>query len=130
MLNTSHYGRCHNVFSLRFAHCNTFFHRTYIRCHNISQMSWYPHANKLLHYIEKCPSTPCYQMLHNIRKCAISNRAINMHYRRPTKQHFHVLEPHRGCLHKVKKVSWYPLIKKGQWSHKYAFYRANIAIKM
>ena len=69
-------------------------------------MRWYPHANKLLHHIEKC---------------AISNKAINMHPRGPMEQHLCVLEPHRGWLHKVKKVSWYPLMKKGQWSHKYAF---------
>ena len=48
-----------------------------------------PHANKLLH---------------NVEKCAISNKAINMHSRWPTGQYFCVLEPHRGCLHKVKKM--------------------------
>ena len=36
-------------------------------------------------------------------------------------QHFCILEPHHGCLHKVKKVRSYPFIKKGQQSHKYAF---------
>ena len=66
-------------------------------------MHWYPHANELL------------------QKCAISNKAINMHSRGPTKQYFYVWEPHHGYLHKVKKVRWYPLIKKGQRSHKYAF---------
>ena len=67
------------------------------------KMRWYPHANKLL------------------QKCAISNKAINMHSRRPTEQYFCVLEPHRGCLHKTKKVHWYPLIGEGQRNHKYAF---------
>ena len=65
-------------------------------------MCWYPHANELLHHIEKC---------------VISNNAINMHSRWPTEQHFCALEPHHGCLHKVKEVCSYPLIKKGQWSH-------------
>ena len=37
------------------------------------KMSWYPHATKLLHHIEKC---------------VISNKAINIHYRGPTEQHF------------------------------------------
>ena len=69
------------------------------------KMSWYPHAIKLL-------------------------QAINLHSRGPTDQHLYVLEPHRGCLHNLKKVSWYPLIKEGQQSHKYAFWRANEAIKM
>ena len=41
-----------------------------------------------------------------------------MHSRGPPEQYFYVLEPHRWCLHKVKKVCWYPLIKEGQWSHK------------
>ena len=50
--------------------------------------------------------------------------------RGPTEQYFCVMEPHRGCLDKVKKVSWYPLIKKGQQSYKYAFLRANIATKI
>ena len=40
-----------------------------------------------------------------------------MHSRGPTEQHFYVWEPHRGCLHKVKKVGSYPLIKKDQRSH-------------
>ena len=53
-----------------------------------------------------------------------------MHSRGPTEQHFYVWESHCGCLHKAKKVRWYPLIKKGQRSHKYAFLRANGAIKM
>ena len=48
-------------------------------------------------------------------------KAINMHSRGPTEQYFYVSEPHRGCLHKVKKVRWYPLIKKGQQSRKCAF---------
>ena len=62
----------------------------------------------------------------------IRNRsnAINMHSRGPMEQYFCVLEPHRGCLDKVKKVCWYPLIKEGQQSHKYTFLRANRAIKM
>ena len=68
-------------------------------------MSWYPHAIKLLH----------------IEKCVISNKAINMHSRGLMEQFFGVLEPHRGCLHKVKKVRWYPLIKEDKQSHKYAF---------
>ena len=65
-----------------------------------------PHADKLLHHTEEC---------------VISNNAINIHSRGPTEQHFCALEPHRGCLHKVKKVCSYPLIKKGQRNHKYAF---------
>ena len=40
-----------------------------------------------------------------------------MHSRGPTEQHFYIWEPHRGCLHKVKKVGSYPLIKKDQLSH-------------
>ena len=40
-----------------------------------------------------------------------------MHSRGPTEQYFYVWEPHCGCLHKVKKVQWYPLIKEGQRSH-------------
>ena len=47
--------------------------------------------------------------------------AKNLHYRGSTEQHFYVWEPHCGYLHKVKKVSWHPLIKEGQLSHKYAF---------
>ena len=73
---------------------------------NIGFHSMLPHAIKLLH--------------HTI-KYSISNKAINMHSRGPTEQYFCVLEPHRGCLHKVKKMRWYPLIKKGQQSHKYVF---------
>ena len=53
-----------------------------------------------------------------------------MHSRGPTEQYLCALEPHHGCLHKVKKVYWCPLIKEGQWSHKYAFLRVNVAIKM
>ena len=64
-------------------------------------MSWYPHANKLL------------------QKFAISNKAINMHYRGPTEQHFYVWEPHLGCLNKVKKCPGTPSLK-----------RANGAIKL
>ena len=47
-----------------------------------------------------------------------------MHSRGPTKQYFYVWQPHRGYLHKGKKVSWYPPppIEKGRWSHKYALY--------
>ena len=101
------------------------------------KMSLYPHAIKLLHHIEKCPGTPmlsncsiilknvpvphAIKLLHNIEKCAISNKAINMHYRRSIEQHFCVLEPHRGCLHKVKKVRSYELIGEDQGSNKCAF---------
>ena len=38
--------------------------------------------------------------------------------RGPTEQHFYVWEPHHGCLHKLEKVSWCPLVKEGQLSHK------------
>ena len=69
-------------------------------------MSWYPLANKLLHHIEKC---------------AISNKAIETSSRGPTEQYFYIWELYHGCLHKVKTVRWYPLIKEGQRSHKYAF---------
>ena len=41
-----------------------------------------------------------------------------MHSRGPAEQYFCVLEPHRWCLYKVKKVCWYPLIKEGQQRHK------------
>ena len=64
-------------------------------------MSWYPHAKKLL------------------QKLAISNKAINMHYRGPTEQHFYVWEPHLGCLNKAKKCPGTPSLK-----------RANGAIKL
>ena len=50
------------------------------------KVGWYPHANKLL------------------KKCA----AVNMHSRGPTEQYFYVWEPHRGCLHKVKKCTGTP----------------------
>ena len=64
------------------------------------------------------------QWFHQIGKCAgtpmLSNCSKNMHSRGPTEQHLCALEPHRGCLLKVKKVSWYPLIIEGQQSHKYA----------
>ena len=66
-------------------------------------MFWYPHDIKLLHHTEKC---------------AISNKAINMHSLGPTEQYFCILEPHCGYLHEVKKVCWYPLIKEGQRSYK------------
>ena len=56
-----------------------------------------------------------------LQKCAIFNDVTNMHFRGPAEQHFCVWEPHRGCLNKVKKVRWYPLIGEGQRSHKYAF---------
>ena len=59
------------------------------------------------------------KLLHHIEKCVISNKAINMHSRGPTKQYFYVWEPHRGYFHKVKKVFWYPPLK-----------RANGAINM
>ena len=55
-----------------------------------------------------------------LQKCVISNKVRNIHSRGPTEQHFYVWEPHRGCLNKVKKVRWYPLIKEGQQSHKCA----------
>ena len=45
----------------------------------IGKMSWYPHANKLL------------------QKCVIFNKAINLHSRGLTEQHFYVWEPHRWC---------------------------------
>ena len=63
------------------------------------KMSWYPHANKLL------------------QKWVIFDEAINLHSRGPMEQHLYIWEPHHGCLHKVKKVSWCPLIKEGQRSH-------------
>ena len=58
-----------------------------------------------------------------------SIKAINTSYRGPTEQYFCTLEPHRGCLHTVKKVCSYPVIRKDQQSNKYAFYRANGAIQ-
>ena len=33
------------------------------------------------------------------------NKAINMHSRGPTEQHFYVWEPHCGYLHKVKRAN-------------------------
>ena len=66
----------------------------------------------LIHHMEKCPGTPSLKR---------ANGAINIHSRGPTEQYLCALEPHYGCLHKVKKVSWCPLIKEGQRSHKYAF---------
>ena len=60
-------------------------------------MSWYPLANKLLHHMEKC---------------AISNKAIKTSSRGPTEQYCYVWEPYHGCLHKVRKVRWYPSLKK------------------
>ena len=69
----------------------------------IGKLCWYPHSNKLL------------------QKCVIFNKAINTHSRGSTEQHFYVWEPHRGCLHKVKKVCWCHFIGEGQQSHKYAF---------
>ena len=71
-----------------------------------------PHANKLL------------------QKFVLFNKAINLHSRAPTDQHFYVWEPHRGCLHKVKNVCWCPFIREGQQRHKYAFQMANRAIKL
>ena len=56
--------------------------------------SWYPHAIQLL------------------QKWVIFNEAINLHSRGPTEQHLYVLEPHRGCLQKLKKVSYYPQLKR------------------
>ena len=75
------------------------------------KMCWYPHTNKLF------------------QKCVIFNETINLHSRGSTEQHFYVWEPRCGCLHKVKKVCWYSLIKEGQRSHKYAFLRVNLTIK-
>ena len=45
----------------------------------IGNLCWYLHAKKLL------------------QKCAILNKAINMHSRGPTEQYLYVWEPHRGC---------------------------------
>ena len=67
------------------------------------KLCWYPHANKLL------------------QKFVIFNKAINLHSRGPTEQHFYIWEPHHGCLHKVKKVCWCRFIGEGQQSQKYAF---------
>ena len=75
-------------------------------------MSWYPHANKLL------------------QKRTIFNEAINMHSRGPVEQHFYVWEPHCGCCLQAKKVQFYTPLVGGQRSNKYAFWRANVAIKM
>ena len=59
--------------------------------HKVKKMSWYPHATKLLHHIENCPSTT---MLSNysiiLKKCVISNKAINMHSRGSMEQYFYV----------------------------------------
>ena len=111
----------HYPINHRFALSLWYHQQSKVRCQNIEnalvppcyqiapsyrKMSQYPHAIKLLHHTEKC---------------VISNKAINIHSRGPKEQFSCVLEPHRGCLHKVKKVSWYPLIKKGQRSHKCAF---------
>ena len=71
------------------------------------KMSWYPHANKLL------------------QKWVIFNEAINLHSRGPTEQHLYVLEPHHGYLHKVKNVSWCPLIKE---SHHLAIILENVLV--
>ena len=65
-----------------------------------------------------------------LKNIPFQTKAINMHSRGPTEQYFCVLEPHRGCLHMVKKVRWYPLIKEAQESNKHVFYRANGALKM
>ena len=79
----------------------------------------------------------------------------NLHSRGSMKQHFFIWEPRCGYLHKVKRANgainmhWkgsneslpnidppygkmvsYPLIKEGQWSHKYTFLRDNRAINM
>ena len=61
------------------------------------KVRWYPHAIKLLHHT---------------KKYSISNKAINMHSRGPTEQYYCVLEPHRGCLHKVKKMAGTPSLKR------------------
>ena len=65
----------------------------------IWKMVSYPHANKLL------------------QKCVIFNKAINVYPRGPVEQHFMF-----GSLIMT------PLVR-GQRSNKYAFWRANIAIK-
>ena len=65
--------------------------------------------------IEKCAGTQ------RLRKLPIFGRAINMQSRRPTEQCFYIWKPLHGCLHKVKKVHRYPLIRKDQQSNKYAF---------
>ena len=74
-------------------------------------MVLYPHANKLL------------------QKCEIFHEAINMNSRGPAEQHFYVWEPHCGCCLWAKKVQFYTPLVGGQQSNKYAFWRANIAIK-
>ena len=76
------------------------FHTFIVKAISITN-AWYPYAIKLL------------------QKCAIFNEAINMHSRGPTEQHFLIWEPHRGCLHKVKKCPGAPSLK-----------RANGAINM
>ena len=90
-------------------------------------MPWYPHAIKLLHHIKNALVTPSYQIA---PKMCDFQRSHKMHSRGPTEQHFYVWEPRCGYLHKAKKVRWYPLIKEGQRSHKYAFWGVNVAIKM
>ena len=77
----------------------------------------------------------------------------NMHSRGPMEQHFYVWEPRCGYLHEVKRANGainmhskvltnrcqnidppyrkmvsYPLIEKGQRSHKYAFLRVSGAM--
>ena len=55
--------------------------------------------------IVKCPGTP---MLRNCSKnLQISNKALNMHYRGPTEQHFYVWELHCGCCLQAKKRQLY-----------------------
>ena len=53
------------------------------------------------------------------------NKAINMHFRGPTEQHFYVWEPHCGYLLKVKKVSLCPLIEEG---HRLAIILENVLV--
>ena len=97
---------------------------------NAPKMCWYPQIEKLCWYPQigkLCRYPPVYKLL---QKCVIFNKAINLHSRGPTEQHFYVWEPHCGYLHKVKKVCWCPFIGEGQQSHKYAFQRANRTIKL
>ena len=63
-------------------------------------------------------NAPIY-FFHYHKKMCDSIKAINIHSRAPTEQYLYVWEPHRGCLHKVKKCAGTPSLK-----------RANGAIKM
>ena len=53
------------------------------------------------------------------------NKAINMHFRGPTEQHFYIWEPRCGYLLKVKKVSLCPLIEEG---HSLAIILENVLV--